>query len=104
VLMWLRELLWLVYWLCGNVDRVVVMGFDDMIFVELWDYLLFRGDVWVVKFFSCVDCDFFDVFLLLWMFEVEGFVEVLFCYGTVHSDEECVMMAMFVECLVWVFV
>ena len=57
VLARLRELPWPVYWLRGNADRAVVMGFDGTIPPELREHPLFQGDAWAATFLSRADRD-----------------------------------------------
>ena len=88
VLRRLRTLPWPVYWLRGNADRAVVMGYDGTMPPELQDHPLFEGDAWAASFLSREERDFLDGFPALQALDVEGLGDVLFCHGTARSDEE----------------
>ncbi len=62
VLRRLRELPWPAYWLRGNADRAVVLGFDGTIPPELQDHPLYQGDAWAATFLSHDERDFLDAF------------------------------------------
>jgi predicted phosphodiesterase len=93
VLARLGELPWPRYWLRGNADRAVVMGFDDTIPPELQDHPLWKGDAWAAKRLSREDRDFLDSVPPLVAVSVEGIGDVLFCHATSRSDEERVTTA-----------
>jgi predicted phosphodiesterase len=84
----LRELPWKTYWLRGNADRAVVMGFDGTIPPELREHPLYQGDAWAARFLRREDRDFLASLPALLALAVEGLGDVLFCHGTSRSDEE----------------
>jgi putative phosphoesterase len=93
VLTLLRGLPWPLYWVRGNADRAVVMGFDGTIPAQLRDHPLFKGDAWAARFLSREDRDFLDSLAPLLTLTIDGLDEVLFCHGTTRSDEERVTIA-----------
>lgn len=88
VLRRLRALSYDVYWVRGNADRVVVMGYDGTIPAELADHPLYRGDAWAATFLTRAERDFLDSLPALVALRIEGLGPVLFCHGTARSDEE----------------
>ena len=84
----LRALPWPAYWLRGNADRAVVMGYDGTIPPELQDHPLYKGDAWAATLLSREQRDFIDGFAALVALSVEGLGDVLFCHATARSDEE----------------
>ena len=88
VLTRLQELPWPAYWLRGNADRTVVMGFDGTIPPELMENPLYQGDAWAATFLSREQRDFLDSLPALTALTIEGLGDVLFCHATARSDEE----------------
>jgi predicted phosphodiesterase len=88
VLARLRELPWPVYFLRGNADRFVVMGYDGTIPAKLLEHPLFAADAWTATFLSRADRDFIEQLPPLFRLGVGELGEILFCHATARSDEE----------------